>query len=391
MKYLDAYRDPSAARALLDQIGRAAGRPWSLLEVCGGQAHNLVRFGIDRDLPRGLGVIHGPGCPVCALPAATVDRAVAVAGLPGVIVAAPGDLLRVPGGDGRATLLAARGRGADVRAVYSPLDALGLARKHPDREVVVVAAGFETTAPAAAAAVVEAERLGLDNLSLLTAFFRLAPAVARLLADPDDRPDAVLAAGPVCAVTGWREYAPLAERFRTPVVVTGPEPLDLLDAIARAVGQLQAGTHAVENQYDRAVRPDGNPQARAAVAAAFEPTDADWRGLGTIPGSGLALRERFRRFDAFARYPDAARPPRPPADCPDAALISGRLKPLGCPCFGTRCTPEHPLGPFMVSAEGVCAAYHRYRRAPAHEPPTPGLSVLPAAPVPGASSTADAR
>jgi len=384
MKYLDAYRDLGAARSLLEQIGGAAGRPSSLLEVCGGQAHNLMRFGIDRDLPRGLELVHGPGCPVCALPAGTVDRAVAIAGRPGVIVAAPGDLLRVPGGDGRETLLAARGRGADVRAVYSPLDALALARKHPDRDVVVIAAGFETTAPAAAAAVVEAARLGLDNLSLLTAFYRMAPAVAGLLSDRDDRPDAVLASGPVCAVTGYREFEALAERYRTPVVVTGPEPLDLLDAIARAVGQLRAGTHAVQNQYDRAVRPDGNPQARTAIAAAFEPADATWRGLGLIPASGLALRERFRRFDAAARYPDVPRPPGPPDDCPDAAIMSGRLKPLGCAAFGTRCTPEHPLGPFMVSAEGVCAAYYRYRRTPDHAPPSPALSARPASAVPGA-------
>jgi hydrogenase expression/formation protein HypD len=384
MKYLDAYRDPQTARALLEQIARSASRPWSLLEVCGGQAHNLVRFGIDRDLPPGLELVHGPACPVCALPAVTVDRAVAIAGRAGVIVAAPGDLLRVPGGRGRETLLEARGRGADVRAVYSPLDALALARKHPDREVVVITAGFETTAPAAAAAVVEAERLGLANLSLLCAFFRLAPAVASLLAAADDLGSAVLVAGPACAVTGLREFETLAERFRTPVIVTGPEPVDLLDAIARAVRQLEAGTYKVENQYDRAVRPDGNPQVRAAISAAFEPADASWRGLGMLPASGLILRERFRRFDASARYSEAARPPSAPADCPDADLISGRLKPLGCPAFGTRCTPEHPLGPFMVSAEGVCAAFHRYRRSPDHDPPSSTLSVIPASAVPGA-------
>ena len=384
MKYLDAYRNPGTARVLLDQIGQTVSRPWTLLEVCGGQAHNLMRFGIDHDLPRGLDLIHGPGCPVCALPAETIDRAVAIAGRPGVIVAAPGDLLRVPGGRGRETLFGARGRGADVRAVYSPLDALALARKHPDREVVVIAAGFETTAPAAAAAVIEAERIGLDNLTLLTAFFRLAAAVESLLAAPDERPRAVLAAGPVCAVTGVREFEPLAERFRAPVIVTGPEPVDLLDAIARAVRQLERGVHLVENQYDRAVRPDGNPQAREAIAAAFEPADVSWRGLGTLPASGLVLRDRFRRFDASARYPESPRPSSVSADCPEVDLISGRLKPLGCPSFGTRCTPDHPLGPFMVSAEGVCAAFYRYRRFPDHEPPSPALTVIPASALPGA-------
>ncbi len=339
MKYLDSYRDPRAAGALLEEIRRLASRPWVVQEICGGQAHNLVRFGIDRDLPEGLALAHGPGCPVCATPAETIDRALAMAGRPGVIVAAPGDLLRVPGGWGRGSLLDARESGADVRAVYSPLDALALARKNPDREVVVVAAGFETTAPAAAAAVVEAERLGLENLSLLSAFFRLAPAVAALRNAPGPRSHAVLVAGPVCAVTGVREYETLAENDQIPIIVTGPEPVDLLDAILRAVRQLEWGTHAVENQYDRAVRPDGNPQARSAIAVAFEPADACWRGLGRLPDSGLVLRDRFRQFDASARHSRNPHTRRRP----DFDRVPRWRTPLGPPQTAGLPLVRHPL------------------------------------------------
>lgn len=386
MKYLDAYRDPRAALSLLDEIRQSATRRWTMLEACGGQAHNLVRFGTDRALPHGLELIHGPGCPVCATPPAAIDRALAIAARPGVIVGTPGDLLRVPGVLGQDTLQAAKTRGADVRVVYSPLDALALARKHPDREVVALAVGFETTAPAAAAAVLEAERLGLDNLALLTSYLRLAPALEAILSRPGCRAHAVLAPGPVCAVTGYREYEPLAERFRVPVIVTGPEPVDLLDAIAKAVRQLETGLHEVENQYTRAVRPDGNPHARSAIASVFEPADSVFRGLGRLPGSGLVLRERFRRFDAAARFPDSAAVIVAPDtfECPDGEVLVGRMRPFECPAFGTRCTTEHPLGAAMVSAEGTCAAYYRYRRTPDDTPAaTNALAVLQTPVVPG--------
>lgn len=381
MKYLDAYRDPRAARTLLEEIRRTTTGPWAVLEVCGGQAHNLLRFGADRDLPDGLELLHGPGCPVCATPAEVVARASILAARPDVIVGTPGDLLRVPGGPDRDSLHAARVRGADVRVVYSPLDALALARKHPDREVVVLAVGFETTAPAAAAAVLEADRLGLENLSLLTAYFRLVPALGAILSSPTNRVRAVLAAGPVCAVTGYREYEPLAERFGVPIVVTGPEPLDLLDALVRAGRQLERGSHAVENQYARAVRPDGHPQSRATIGAVFEPSGASWRGLGWLPDSGLSLRERFRRFDAFARFPERTSSRVDVTECLDGEVLTGRLKPFDCPAFGTRCTPEHPLGAAMVSAEGTCAAYYRFRQLPGHSPARADALTNLAAPV----------
>ncbi len=383
MKYLDTYRDPRAARALLDEIRASVTHPWTVLEVCGGQAQNLLRCGIDRDLPPGFELIHGPGCPSCATPSATIDRAIATAGRPGVIVAAAGDLLRMPGSRGHQSLLTARSDGADVRLVYSPLDALALARKHPDRQVVMVVSGFETTAPAATAALVEAERLGLDNLTLLCAFFRLAPAIEAILSAPGHRAQAVLAAGPVCAVTGYREYTPLAERFQVPVIVTGPEPVDLLDALARAVHQLERRSFQVENQYERAVRPDGNLQARAALDTVFEPADAEWRGLGVLPASGLALRERFRQFDARERFPDAAEPRAAASDCFEGEVLAGRLMPIVCPAFGTRCTPDHPLGASMASVEGTCAAYYRYRRQGDPSSSHSTLTAIPTSAVPG--------
>jgi hydrogenase expression/formation protein HypD len=381
MKYLDTYRNPDKARGFVEEIRRSMTRPWTVLEVCGGQAQNLLRFGTDRALPQDLELIHGPGCPVSATPAGLVDRAIAVAARPGVVVCAPGDLLRAPGTRGD-TLQAAIGRGADVRPVYSPLDALGLARKHPDRRVVMLAVGFETTAPAAAAAILEAERLGLDNLSMLCAFFRLGAAVEAMVAAPGGRARAVLVAGPVCAVTGLRGYEPIAERFRVPVVVTGPEPADLLDALARAIRLLERGTYTVENQYARAVRPDGNPQARAAIDAVFAPAAAHWRGLGRLPNSGLALRAPYRRFDAAAVFPEAAAfapSSTPLSECLDGEVLSGRIKPFSCPLFGTLCAPDHPLGAAMISAEGTCAAYYRHRRSPdGPSSPTPALTVMPA-------------
>ena len=380
MKYLDANRDPRAARELMDEIRRTLTRPRTLLEVCGGQAQNLIRFASDRSLPEGLEVLHGPGCPVSAFPTALIARALAVADEPDVIVCTPGDLLRVPAG--RDSLQAAKARGGDVRMVYSPLDALALARKNPGCRVVSLALGYETTAPAAAAAVTEADRLGLENFSLLSGFFRQVPVVEAVLAG-SPRARAVLVSGSVCAVTGIRVYEPLAEKFGVPVIVTGPEPADLLEGVLRALRQLERGGHEVENQYSRAVRPEGNPQALASIGRVFEASDAYWRGFGRLPFSGLALRSAYRQFDATERFPSAGSVFHESTECRDGEVLSGRIKPASCPAFGCRCTPEHPLGASMVSAEGPCSASYRYRRQTETPTPTPILVPLPAQVSPG--------
>lgn len=360
MRYLDEYRDADVARALLERIRRTATRPWTLMEVCGGQTHNLMKFGIDRALPEGVELVHGPGCPVCVTPLEALDRAMQIAARPGVTFCTFGDMLRVPGS--RDDLFRVRSRGGDVRIVYSPLDALELAGALSGREVVFLAVGFETTAPTAAAVVLEAHRRGVPNFSVLASHVRVPPALEAILEAPGNRVRAFLAAGHVCAVMGTAEYRPIAERYRVPIVVTGFEPVDLLNGIGRAVAQLEAGTHAVENQYARAVRPEGNPAARRAVAEVFEVIDYPWRGLGTLPRSGLALKDKYRRFDARARFPVDEAPGAEPPECRSGAVLAGRLKPDQCPAFGTRCTPDHPLGATMVSSEGACAAYYRYRR-----------------------------
>jgi hydrogenase expression/formation protein HypD len=362
MKYLDEYRDAGAARALLERLRRTISRPWTLMEVCGGQTHNLMKYGIDRALPDGLELLHGPGCPVCVTPVEVLDRAVAIAGRPGVVLCSFGDMLRVPGSD--ATLFDARGRGGDVRVVYSPLDALAIARKEPDRQVVFLAVGFETTAPAAAAAVLEADRLGLENVSLLVSHVLVPPAMEAILASPGNRVQAFLAAGHVCTVMGCGEYEAISGRHRVPIVITGFEPVDLLDGILRAVIQLEKGTCEVENQYARSVRPGGNLRARQAMEEVFEVVDVPWRGIGPLPASGLALRGRYRRYDARERFPGPLEAVGEPGECQSGLVLSGRLRPDQCPAFGTGCTPDHPLGATMVSAEGACAAYYRYRRHP---------------------------
>jgi hydrogenase expression/formation protein HypD len=360
MKYLDEYRDAATMRDLLERIRRALTRPWTLMEVCGGQTHNLMKFGIDRALPNGLELVHGPGCPVCVTPLETLDRAMEIAARPDVLFCTFGDMLRVPGS--RENLFGVRGHGGDVRVVYSPLDALALAVKHPDRQVVFLAVGFETTAPTAAATVIEADRLGLENFSLLVSHVRVPPAMEAILRAPGNRVQAFLAAGHVCTVMGGREYQPIARRYGVPIVITGFEPVDLLEGIWRTVRQLEQGTCAVENQYSRSVRLDGNPHAQAALEQVFEVVDYPWRGIGVLPASGLALRDRYRRFDARARFATASGPAVEPAECQSGLVLAGRLKPNDCPAFATRCTPDQPLGATMVSAEGACAAYYHYRR-----------------------------
>jgi hydrogenase expression/formation protein HypD len=363
VKYVDEYRDAALARRLAQAIAGTVTRRWTLMEICGGQTHSLLRHGIDQMLPEDVTLLHGPGCPVCVTPAAVIDQAIAIAGAPGVTLCSFGDMLRVPGDAG--SLLSARARGGDVRMVYSPLDAVALAQARPDRQVVFLAVGFETTAPATAMAVLQAERAGLDNFSLLVSHVLVPPAIEALLSAPDARVQGFLAAGHVCTVMGTGEYEPIARRYRVPIVVTGFEPLDLLQGILSCLRQLEAGRAEVENEYGRSVRPGGNQPAQAAIRQVFAIEPRDWRGMGEIAASGLGLAPVYARFDARNRF--GATDPAPPraSPCISGDILRGRRKPVACPAFGTSCTPEHPLGATMVSSEGACAAYYRYRRAAA--------------------------
>jgi hydrogenase expression/formation protein HypD len=330
------------------------------MEVCGGQTHAFLRFGIDRLLPPELTLIHGPGCPVCVTPVEIIDKGLAIAARPEVIFCSFGDMLRVPGSDG--DLFSVKSRGGDVRIVYSPLDALALAERHPDREVVFFAVGFETTAPGNALAAVEARRRGVGNFSLLVSHVLVPPAMEAILSAPSRRVDAFLAAGHVCTVMGLDAYRPLAARYRVPIVATGFEPLDLLQGIHMCVSQLEAGRAEVENQYARAVRQEGNASALAVIREVFEVVPRAWRGIGSIPASGLALRGPYAALDAERRFGVEAVGGRESPECRSGEVLQGLLKPTDCPAFGTRCTPERPLGATMVSSEGTCAAYFRYRR-----------------------------
>ena len=363
MRFIDEYRDPEAARTLAREIRRVTRRPWTLMEVCGGQTHAIVRFGIDQLLPEELTLVHGPGCPVCVTPVPLIDSAVAIAKRPGAIFCSFGDMLHVPGSAG--DLLSAQAAGGDVRIVYAPTDAVRIARENPDREVVFFAVGFETTAPANAMAVHQAAREGIDNFSLLVSHVLVPPAMEALLASPGNRVDGFLAAGHVCTVVGYEEYGPLAEKHRVPIVVTGFEPLDILEGVLMTVRQLEAGRAEVENQYTRSVRREGNRPARDLVAEIFEVVPRQWRGMGPIPNSGLGLRAPYRRFDALARFGlagEAASDGEEGGVCRSGEVLRGEIKPTECPAFGTDCTPEHPLGATMVSGEGACAAYYRYRK-----------------------------
>ncbi|AOX47851.1 hydrogenase formation protein HypD (plasmid) [Pandoraea faecigallinarum] len=333
------------------------------MEICGGQTHSIVRHGIDRMLPAGVTLLHGPGCPVCVTPAGVVDAAIAIAGRRGVTFCSFGDMLRVPGEGG--SLLGAKARGADIRIVYSPLDALAIARKEPQRAVVFFAIGFETTAPATAMAVLQAERERLENFYLLVPHVLVPPAIEAILGDPDSGVQGFLAAGHVCTVMGYTEYEPIAKRYHVPIVVTGFEPVDLLQGLYLCIRQLEAGEAAVENQYSRAVRREGNRAAQEAVARVFTVQAQRWGGIGEIAASGLGLASRYQRYDALTRFTDGVVPTECAGECIAGELLRGRKKPCDCPAFGTRCTPEHPLGATMVSFEGVCAAYFRYRRTEA--------------------------
>ncbi|SMF93423.1 hydrogenase expression/formation protein HypD [Methylomagnum ishizawai] len=361
MKHLAEYRNPATAKQLTGHIAALVTRPWTLMEICGGQTHSIMKYGLDRLLPEQVELIHGPGCPVCVTPLECIDKAIAIAQRPEAILCSFGDMLRVPG-SGR-DLLSVKAAGGDVRAVYSPLDAVKIARENPQRQVVFFAVGFETTAPAAAMAAFQAKQAGLANFSLLVSHVRVPPAMEALLDAPDNRVQGFLAAGHVCTVMGYTEYEPLARRYKIPIVVTGFEPVDILGGIHRCLKQLEEGRHEVENEYRRSVRREGNQPAQALLAQVFRVIDRPWRGLGVIPASGLGLSPEYAGFDAENRFELGTVSAPEPAECRSGLVLQGALKPDRCPAFGTRCTPEHPLGATMVSSEGACAAYYRYRHA----------------------------
>ncbi len=361
MKYLDEYRDAASVRKLAARIAGTVSRDWTLMEVCGGQTHSIVRYGIDRLLPASIELVHGPGCPVCVTPLEIIDRALAIAACPDVVFCSFGDMLRVPGslsaGASR-DLLGLKARGCDVRVVYSPLDAVRIAEHHPSKPVVFLAVGFETTAPANAMAVDLAFRRGLDNFSVLVSHVLVPPAMDAILQSPDNRVQAFLGPGHVCAVMGLQEYRPLSQRFHVPIVVTGFEPLDLMEGIWMAVRQLEEGRTDVENQYGRAVKEEGNLVARQLMDRVFETVDRKWRGVGNIAKSGFRLRDQYGAHDAERVFQVAEIEAEEPRECISGAILRGIQKPSNCPAFGKNCTPESPMGATMVSAEGACAAYY---------------------------------
>ncbi len=360
MKFVDEYRDRDSVRKMTERIHKMTTGKWTLMEVCGGQTHAIVRFGIDRMLPEGMTLVHGPGCPVCVTPANLIDRAVELSCRQEVILASYGDMLRVPGSS--VDLLTVRAQGGDVRVVYSPLDAVKIAADNPDRVVVFFAVGFETTTPTAAAAILTAERETLDNFTLLSAHFLVPPALEAILSEPDCRVQGLIAPGHVCTVTGYVQYEELASRYRVPIAVTGFEPLDILQGIYLCLQQLEEGRFVVENQYSRVVKREGSLHAQALMNRVFETCDRNWRGIGVIPLSGLAVRQEFRNFDAEARFGFSPTAPNEPTECISGQVLRGVKRPTDCPAFGGHCTPERPLGAPMVSSEGACAAYYRYRR-----------------------------
>ncbi|MGQ9841613.1 MAG: hydrogenase formation protein HypD [Anaerolineae bacterium] len=360
MFFLDEYRCEEDVRKFLAAIERTVTRPWTIMEICGGQTHTLIKSGLDRMLPEAVTLVHGPGCPVCVTPLELIDRAIAIARRPEVIFTSFGDMLRVPGSG--VDLLSVKAQGGDVRMVYSPLDALKLAQRHPDRQVVFFAVGFETTAPGNAMAVWQAKQLGLTNFSILTSHVLVPPAMEAILSSPDNQVQAFLAAGHVCTVMGYWEYEPIAERYRVPIVVTGFEPLDLLQGIHMALVALEEGRWGVENQYTRAVTRAGNPAAQKLIADVFEVCDRQWRGIGAIPASGYRLRPAYAAFDAELRFGVSQVHTAESALCIAGQVLRGLVKPHECQAFGRKCTPEHPLGAPMVSSEGACAAYFNYGR-----------------------------
>ncbi|MAS33835.1 MAG: hydrogenase formation protein HypD [Anaerolineaceae bacterium] len=365
MKFIDEYRDPAKARQYAQAIRQMATREWTIMEVCGGQTHAIVKYGIDELLPETVTLLHGPGCPVCVTPVEQIDKALEIAARPDVIFTSFGDMLRVPGS--RTDLLSIKARGGDVRMVYSPLDALRIAAANPDKQVVFFAVGFETTAPANAMAVYQACQQQIGNFSILVSHVLVPPAIEAILSSPNNRVNGFLAAGHVCTVVGFEEYEPLAQKYHVPFVVTGFEPLDILQGIYMVLRQLEEGRADVENQYSRAVQRAGNIPAQDLIREVFAVVPRKWRGIGSIPQSGLGLRAPYDAFDAEQRFDLAVGQVEESTACISGMILQGIKKPFECAAFGTRCTPEHPLGATMVSGEGACAAYFRYRREPAHD------------------------
>ena len=360
MKFLSEYRDPKAAEQLAAAIRQKVTRPWTIMEICGGQTHTIVKSGLEDLLPKEITLVHGPGCPVCVTPIELIDKAVAIAGRPDTIFCSFGDMLRVPGSS--KSLFDVKAQGGDVRIVYSPLDALQLAKANPQKQVVFFAVGFETTAPANAMSVWQAEHDGVENFSILVSHVLVPPAMEALLSSERCVVQGFLAAGHVCTVMGFEEYFPIAEKYKVPIVVTGFEPLDLLEGIAMTVTQLEEGRHEVENQYTRAVRREGNRPAQKTISEVFEISPRQWRGLGEIAASGLQLRGRFQKYDANLRFPFNGEPAQESPECISGMILQGLKKPHQCAAFAVKCTPENPLGAPMVSSEGACAAYYHYGR-----------------------------
>ncbi len=361
MKYLSEYRDPELVKQYLEQIHQVTTRPWKIMEICGGQTHSLVKNGILDMLPDKITMVHGPGCPVCVTPVSIIDEAIWLSKQSNVIICSFGDMLRVPGS--HKSLLEAKAEGADVRILYSPLEAVQLAKENPDKEVVFFAVGFETTAPANALSIVHADKSGVTNYSILASHVLVPPAMEAILGDPENQIDAFLAAGHVCTIMGTEEYYPVVEKYKTPVVITGFEPVDLLQGILMAVQQLEKGEYKLENQYTRYVQREGNLMAQQTMEQVFEVNDRMWRGIGTIPQSGYEVNDRYKMYNSRVKFridiPTALENP----SCISGDIMKGLKKPFQCPNFGTHCKPEHPLGAPMVSSEGACAAYYHYSDA----------------------------
>lgn len=364
MKFLDEYRDAKAAKQFAAAIRKVTTKPWTLMEICGGQTNTIVKFGIDELIPKEVTMVHGPGCPVCVTPLELIDKAIDISLRPDAILCSFGDMLRVPGS--REDLFSAKAKGADVRIVYSPLDALKIAEENPMKQVVFFAVGFETTAPANAMTVYQAWQKKIRNFSILVSHVLVPPAMEAILSSPKNRVQAFLAAGHVCTVMGYTEYEPLAKKYRIPIVVTGFEPIDLLQGIYMCVKQLEEGRAEVENQYTRSVRREGNQPAQLLLQEVFQIIPRKWRGVGEIPKSGFALTEKFSEFDAEKRFGVSDYTAEESTECISGIILQGLKKPNECPAFGTRCTPENPLGATMVSSEGACSAYYRYRRVNAN-------------------------
>jgi hydrogenase expression/formation protein HypD len=360
LKYIEQYRDANKVLEYSQRINDVTTQPWTIMEICGGQTHAILRFGIDQLIPSDVTLVHGPGCPVCVTDIALIDKALDIASLPEIIFCSFGDMLRVPGSE--QDLMSVKADGADMRITYSPLDAVRIAGENPDREVVFFAVGFETTAPATAAAVLIAEKNSISNFTILTAHVLVVPAMEAILSSPENQVQGFLAAGHVSTIIGCSIYEKLTQKFKIPIIVTGFEPLDLIQGIYLCLFQLEQGRNEVENQYNRAVRPEGNTKALELIDTVYETCDRNWRGIGVISASGLQLRHRYSKFDAEKRFKPRINNTRKHRDCISGMILQGIKKPFECPAFGTECNPGHPLGATMVSSEGACAAYYRYHK-----------------------------